>query len=158
MESSHYETQFDELHSAAAARIRTDTPTRNHVLELGVLVGNLCSSFLAHAPLDSRRKPLVEPASTSFWKLDSAGRQQIANAMGHLLWALVLAAETCDMNLRDCILKKMMLNQKKYPVDLVKGKAGKYTAYSDQTGITKTEGQSTLETRVESLRYRRWKK
>ena len=69
--------------------------------------------------------------------------------MGQLLWALVMAAETCHMNLRECILKKMLLNQKKYPVDLVKGKSGKYTAYSEQTGITKTEGQSTLETLVE---------
>ena len=47
------------------------------------------------------------------------------------------------MDLGDCILKKILLNGKKYPVELVKGNTNKYTAYSKQTATTKTEGQST---------------
>jgi len=154
---SNYQTSFETLHSAAAARILSDDATmtpRDHMLQLGVIVGNLCSNFLTHAPIDSKRKPLDDvPApevdtETSFWTTDSEGRQLIVKCMGQLLTAIILAAETCKMELGDCILKKMQLNNKKYPVDLVKGKSGKYTSYSDHTGITKTEGQSTREVEV----------
>jgi dCTP diphosphatase len=69
--------------------------------------------------------------------------------MGEVLAGIILAAETCQMEIYDCIFKKMKLNEKKYPVELVKGKSGKYTSYSDHTGITKTEGQSTLEVQVD---------
>lgn len=157
---SKYQTSFEALHSAAGARILQARPTpstpRDHVLQLGVVVGNLCSSFLTHAPLDPKREPLdnMPPAkksegAASFWTTESEGRQLIVSGMGELLAGIILAAETCQMELGDCILKKMMLNGKKYPVELVKGKSGKYTTYSDQTGITKTEGQSTLEVQVD---------
>ena len=37
----------------------------------------------------------------------------------------------------------MELNERKYPISLCKGKSGKYTAYSNHTGITKTQGQDS---------------
>lgn len=158
--NSNYQTCFETLHSAAAARLVNDsamTPPRDHVLRLGVVVGKLCSSFLTHAPLDPKREPLDNmPASekdnaTSFWTTESEGREEIVSGMGKLLAAIILAAETCQMELGSCILKKMQLNNKKYPVELVKGKSGKYTSYSEHTGITKTEGQSTRELEVEEF-------
>jgi dCTP diphosphatase len=158
MSPTEYKTSFEVLHSAAAHTQKHEITThRDHVLQLGVLVGNLCSSFLAHAPFDTKRAPLsdvpaVEEDDASFWTTDSQGREEIVERMGQLLWALVVAAETCQMDLGQCIVKKMTLNNKKYPVELVKGKSGKYTAYSDQTGITKTEGQSTLELQVEGTK------
>jgi dCTP diphosphatase len=51
----------------------------------------------------------------------------------------------CGVDLRTCILKKMELNGKKYPVELCRGKSGKYTNYSDATGITSTVGQCTID-------------
>lgn len=130
---------------------------RDHCLQLGVVVGSLCSSFLAHAPLDSKRTPLdnvlteelLEKETPSFWTTDSAGRQVIVDGMVQLLAEIVVAAETCQLELGECILKKMELNNRKYPVDLVKGKSGKYTDYSEHTSITKTNGQSTREVEVE---------
>ena len=155
---SNYQTSFEALHSAAALRIlnapRKMTP-RDNVLQLGVVVGDLCSSFLTHAPLDPKREPLdnvpaMEKDNASFWTTDSEGRQLIVNGMSELLAAIVLAAETCQMDLCDCILKKMQLNNKKYPVDLVKGKSGKYTKYSDHTGITAdVQTKSTRELQVD---------
>ena len=56
-----------------------------------------------------------------------------------------MASSAGRLDLRSCILNKMKLNERKYPVELCKGKSGKYTQYSHQTGITKTEGQSTME-------------
>lgn len=148
-------TSFEMLHSAAAAQLRNDANAaspRDHVLQLGVLVGNLCSSFLTNAPLDSKREPLDNVPTTcapSFWTTDSKERQEIVDQMIQLLAAIALAAETCHFNLGDCILKKIQLNNKKYPVHLVKGKSGKYTSYSEHTGITKTSGQSTRQVEVD---------
>lgn len=154
--NSNYQTSFETLHSAAAARILKDAMTpREHVLQLGVIVGNLCSSFLTHAPMDPKRGPLDDvPApsemdETSFWTSESQERQLIIGGMVELLAALVLAAETCHMELSGCILKKMQLNNRKYPVDLVKGKSDKYIKFSHHTNITKTEGQSTRQVEVD---------
>ena len=159
MSSTEHQTSFEALHSAAAAHIQKDktSTNRDHVLQLGVLVGRLCSSFLAHAPLDAKRSPLsdippVEEENSCFWTKDSQGRNEMAECMGRLLWALVLAAEACRMDLGDCILKKILLNGIKYPVELAKGSPGKYTDYSDQTGITKTEGQSTRNLQAEGTK------
>jgi NTP pyrophosphatase (non-canonical NTP hydrolase) len=156
MSPAEYKTSFEALHTAAASHIQKNeikTP-RQYVLQLGVLVGNLCSLFLGHAPFDTKSEqisgaPTVEEFDASFWTTDSQGRQEIAECLGQFLWALVLAVETCQMDLSQCIVKKMVLNNKKYPVELVKGKSGKYTAYSDKTGITKTEGQSTVDLQAE---------
>jgi dCTP diphosphatase len=157
---SIYQTLFEELHLAAAARIQAHdaappmTP-RDHVLQLGVVVGNLCSLFLTHAPLDPRREPLdtvpipeEKENEPLFWTTESIGRRNIFNGLGNVLAEIILAVEACEMEIGVCILKKMKLNEKKYPVELVKGRSGKYTSYSDQTGITKTKGQSTLEMQI----------
>ena len=158
--NSYHHTFFETLHAAAAARILNDktmTP-RDHVLRLGEIVGRLCSLFLTHAPLDPKREPLDNvPAldkkeEDCFWTTDSDARQDIVNGMAELFAAIILAAETCEMELGDCILRKMELNNKKYPVDLVKGKSGKYTSYSEHTGITKTENQSTRELDVDGTK------
>jgi hypothetical protein len=108
-------------------------------LEIGVVVGLLCSLFLGYAAADV--------SGTLFQCGD-----EMMKCMGELLWALLLAAETCRMDLGDCILKKISLNGRKYPVNLVKGNTEKCTAYSKQTTITKTEGQSTQDLHVEGTK------
>jgi len=55
---------------------------------------------------------------------------------------LLRVAHVARLDLRAAIHHKLALNRKKYPVEMCKGKAGKYTQYSSATGITKTEGQS----------------
>lgn len=62
---------------------------------------------------------------------------------GQVLFQLAILASACQLDFQKCIVSKLALNAKKYPVELCKGKSGKYTAYSDQTGITKTVGQET---------------
>jgi len=147
---------------------------RNEVLNLGAQVGTLCSALLTHAPLDpADRDPLSKgvdetrqyPASLAegddvFWSASAAssdsdsngltqeqiaGRKEIARSMASVFLALFVAAHACGVNLRTCILKKMELNRKKYPVELCKGKSGKYTEYSTQTGFTSDHrSQSTV--------------
>jgi NTP pyrophosphatase (non-canonical NTP hydrolase) len=40
-----------------------------------------------------------------------------------------------------------------YIYAFIQGKSGKYTKYSDHTGITKTEGQSTVDTDVKNISF-----
>jgi len=107
---------------------------RSHVLQIGALTGQLCSTILTHAPLDNH--------SNHFWNSSGGGKDDIASSMGLLLVALLVTAKACCLDLKVCILKKIELNGRKYPVHLCKGKSGKYTKYSTQTGITK-DNQST---------------
>lgn len=54
-----------------------------------------------------------------------------------VFWSLLLLSNICKIDLRESILKKMELNARKYPASMCKGRSGKYTEYSDETGITK---------------------
>lgn len=153
-------TKFEDLHSLVCSRLNQMDPNKNvdcaggfprsQVLHLGACVGKLCSSILTHAPLDCSHSsseeayPSTSRESHPFWSSPSLDKDEIAKSMGHVFIALHQTAQSYNIDLRVCILKKMILNAKKYPVELCKGKSGKYTAYSSQTGITETEGQSTL--------------
>lgn len=59
--------------------------------------------------------------------------EQILKLSDLLSLSLVLEAEM-----------KIELNRRKYPVHLCKGKSGKYTEYSEHTGITKETGQDSM--------------
>lgn len=187
---------FEAIQSLAVPRNGTSSPSsctknskysshssqrlnpRSEILNLGVLVGNLCHAILQYAPLDPPRREdfMSSPAtdveeketrdttvtnetlllhfphendggengSGSFWSESCKEKEEIANSMGALFCALLQTAHSCSLDLRTCILKKMELNGRKYPVELCKGKSGKYTQYSHHTGITKTNGQSTI--------------
>jgi NTP pyrophosphatase (non-canonical NTP hydrolase) len=69
----------------------------------------------------------------------------ICHTMGQLLHGLVQTADLLHLDLSAAIHDKMKLNARKYPVALCQGKAGKYTQYSAVTGITKHQGQSTMQ-------------
>ena len=150
-----------------STQLRAALLPRTQVLHLGAAVGTLCSSLLAHAPLDpSDRNPLAKgvdesttfpptlaelPDSSSFWSSSNtspsalSGRKHIAQSMGSVFLALFLTASACGVDLRSCILNKLQLNAKKYPVELCRGKSGKYTDYSHRTGITADrQSQSTV--------------
>lgn len=145
----------------ATTKQRKLSHARNQVFNLGSAVGELCHTLTTNAPLDPYRPPLPSdqtetqsfPATLDdhpFWSSknnndDSVkAREEIYNAIGAVFWSLVLLTTLCNIDLRASILKKMELNAKKYPAHLCKGRSGKYTEYSDETGITKTN-QSMLD-------------
>lgn len=142
-------TAFSSLESLAKLQLSKLPPdeqhTRHQILKLTALVGEMSSSFLAHAPLDAPRNALHDLddiESVVDWKAPD----ECCCLMGKILFQLALAASSCKLSLHECINEKMKLNGRKYPVELCKGKSGKYTKYSSQTGITKTEGQSIQKT------------
>lgn len=105
------------------------------------------------APLDPVRtqettdiKPTCE--NEPFWATPSAEREDIYKAIGDIFLSLCIFANACEIDLRASILKKMQLNARKYPVHLCKGKSGKYTEYSQHTGIDR-DNQSILDISVE---------
>mmetsp|Transcript_14608 Transcript_14608/g.21540 ORF Transcript_14608/g.21540 Transcript_14608/m.21540 type:complete len:269 (+) Transcript_14608:1-807(+) len=138
-------TTFSSLQLLAKYQLNKLPPgeknTRQQILKLTALVGELSASFLVHAPLDSPRAALQDLGaidSVVEWKAPG----ECCRLMGGILFQLALAASSCELSLHECIKEKIKLNGRKYPVELCKGKSGKYTKYSSQTGITKTEGQS----------------
>jgi len=124
-----------------SSRSKSATP-RIEILRLGSKIGSLCTEIVSHAPLD-------DDCSASFWSTSSPGREKIYIAIAAVFANLVTLSNVCDLDLQTCILKKIELNRKKYPVEQCKGKSGKYTEYSSHTGITK-ENQSTLNISIQT--------
>lgn len=153
---------FDQLASLAAKKAICSNSSNNNnqqhnirsdVLNLAANVGVLCSKTLQYAPLDTSKDTsfwdkiiLTEATDTPVIPNDKiCGKTEIAKAMANIFISVFVLTSLCNLNLRVSILKKMKLNSLKYPKELCKGESGKYTEYSDHTGITKTEGQSTLD-------------
>lgn len=62
-------------------------------------------------------------------KSDEAGRKRVKEELGDILiYALTLTHEF-GLDPTDVILSKMQMNDKKYPVEKVKGRSDKYTTY-----------------------------
>eukprot|EP00574_Skeletonema_japonicum_P005369 CAMPEP_0201721744 /NCGR_PEP_ID=MMETSP0593-20130828/6348_1 /ASSEMBLY_ACC=CAM_ASM_000672 /TAXON_ID=267983 /ORGANISM="Skeletonema japonicum, Strain CCMP2506" /LENGTH=320 /DNA_ID=CAMNT_0048212613 /DNA_START=1 /DNA_END=963 /DNA_ORIENTATION=- len=133
--------------------------TRDQIFQLGALTGMICTTFLS-VPHDtttnnnntdndddeSKPSPNDNPFYTTKPQPSSPKKQILSHQLAQLFLHLFQISTTCHLDLRTCILKKIQLNGQKYPVELCKGKAGKYTDYSAHTGITTTEGQCTIHT------------
>lgn len=118
---------------------------RNQMFKLGAIVGQMCTLFLTvphDSPITSTRPSALD--TPTFWLESSGEKETVANQLTQLFLQLFVISGECGIDLCTSILKKVELNGRKYPVELCKGKSGKYTNYSDKTGITTTEGQSTI--------------
>ena len=148
---------------------------RDTIFQLGSIVGQMCSIFLnvPHDSIECTERPSLN--DDPFWLEESEGKNEVATQLGKVFIQLFATASVCGIDLCTSILKKVELNGRKYPVELCKvcfhcckymvifgfgahctlltttvhiyhqGKSGKYTNYSAQTGITTTEGQSTID-------------
>ena len=117
----------------ASRAVRVHSEPRTEVLNLAARAGHLASKYM------------VLPISAQAGEDDALSSLELEAAMGNLFLALFQTADACSLNLYRCVKAKLALNAKKYPVELCKGKSGKYTKYSNETGITKTIGQSTVD-------------
>lgn len=63
-------------------------------------------------------------------KDDAEKKQQIADEMGDILHYLIRLSTLLDIDLNEAFWQKIKKTEEKYPVDLVKGKKEKYTAYA----------------------------
>jgi dCTP diphosphatase len=140
----------------------TMADVRDEIFNLGAIVGRLCTLFLIKQPsrgesIDCAEKEQQYFSQSPFWEghtqsssssssLSDNVKVQVAHQLlGEVFFQLFVVACACRIDLCTSILKKVELNGRKYPVELCKGKSGKYTNYSEHTGITITEGQSTMD-------------
>ena len=123
---------------------------RDEIFKLGAVIGQMCTLFLTvpHDSTESKERPSVD--DDQFWIEDSDKKEEVANQMARVFLQLFATASILGIDMCTSILKKIELNGRKYPVELCKGKSGKYTEYSALTGITTTEGQSTIDSPTKS--------
>jgi hypothetical protein len=132
---------------------------RSLVFELTALVGELAAAVLRDFPLDpppnnDAEEPSLEESKATTSTINDLVEftiskpndvsATVSRPMGKIVLKLFELSHSVSLNLGEAIVRKMELNNKKYPMELCRGKAGKYTQYSDVTGITKENGQSTL--------------
>jgi NTP pyrophosphatase (non-canonical NTP hydrolase) len=65
--------------------------------------------------------------------LDKEKQEDVAMEMADVFIYLVRMASQLDIDLLEAAQKKIILNGKKYPIEQVKGKSGKYTQYQQDS-------------------------
>jgi len=142
--------QVASQNNGANSLATTISDARDQIFQLGAIVGQMCTLFISvpHDPIEFKERPSLR--DDPFWLELSPEKENVANQMGEVFLQLFTIARVCGIDLCTSILKKVELNGRKYPVELCKGKSGKYTSYSKHTGITTTEGQSTINSPTKS--------
>eukprot|EP00537_Pseudo-nitzschia_pungens_P018184 CAMPEP_0172409190 /NCGR_PEP_ID=MMETSP1061-20121228/76240_1 /TAXON_ID=37318 /ORGANISM="Pseudo-nitzschia pungens, Strain cf. pungens" /LENGTH=333 /DNA_ID=CAMNT_0013145339 /DNA_START=512 /DNA_END=1513 /DNA_ORIENTATION=- len=124
---------------------------RTCILGVGASAGRLCGVALNLAPdsvytnTNSNSNTNANANTNSNSKsrpLSASNADQLTDALNDLMVNLCATASSLNLDWVRSIRAKMALNEKKYPVEHCKGKAGKYTKYSHLTGVT-TTNQST---------------
>jgi len=119
--------------------ISSDSSTRSCILQVGVCAGKLCA--VASTLTATKNETTADDLSVAEFETEDVHAMVLA--MTELMMSLWETSVSLDINLVVAVREKLELNKRKYPVHLCKGKAGKYTEYSKETGVTKSN-QSTL--------------
>eukprot|EP00593_Proboscia_inermis_P009856 CAMPEP_0171322472 /NCGR_PEP_ID=MMETSP0816-20121228/114982_1 /TAXON_ID=420281 /ORGANISM="Proboscia inermis, Strain CCAP1064/1" /LENGTH=327 /DNA_ID=CAMNT_0011820959 /DNA_START=183 /DNA_END=1167 /DNA_ORIENTATION=+ len=113
--------------------------TRSCILQVGVCAGKLCA--VANTLTATKNETTANGLSVAEFETEEYDAMVLA--MTELMISLWETSVSLDINLVVAVRDKLELNKRKYPVHLCKGKAGKYTEYSKETGVTKSN-QSTV--------------
>ena len=98
-------------YEASSAGDSDDSPPSHRVvLRLSALLGNLAHLFLLHLPLDTTMSAVVDPT-------------EISLCMARVFLGIEATAVLLSLDLEQAIRNKMVLNARKYPVELVKVRA-----------------------------------
>ena len=92
-----------------------------------------------HTPKDLAISLMLEAAElleTTQWKSDEQIRdlwkqkpELVGDELADILYWLVLIAEEAGVDLEAHFMRKLTVNAKKYPADVVRGRSDKYTTY-----------------------------
>eukprot|EP00980_Cylindrotheca_fusiformis_P016118 scaffold4790_cov98-Cylindrotheca_fusiformis.AAC.2 len=124
-------TMNAETTSTDSMTMTNKSNPRSCILQVGVCAGRLCGVANTHL---SKTTTMTDKTNASS---NNNNTTVLVLAMSELLQALWETAKSLNLDLILAIHNKLELNNRKYPVELCKGKAGKYTQYSAQTGVTK---------------------
>eukprot|EP00592_Proboscia_alata_P010903 CAMPEP_0194364018 /NCGR_PEP_ID=MMETSP0174-20130528/11909_1 /TAXON_ID=216777 /ORGANISM="Proboscia alata, Strain PI-D3" /LENGTH=251 /DNA_ID=CAMNT_0039137805 /DNA_START=249 /DNA_END=1000 /DNA_ORIENTATION=- len=119
--------------------ISSGSSTRSCILQVGVCAGKLCA--VANTLTATKNETTADDLSVAEFETEDVHAMVLA--MTELMMSLWETSVSLDINLVVAVREKLELNKRKYPVHLCKGKAGKYTEYSKETGVTKSN-QSTV--------------
>ena len=67
-------------------------------------------------------------------ELSSEEKQALAREIGDVFIYLLELADKFEIDVVQAAEEKLVLNEKKYPVELVRGKSDKYTMYEKESG------------------------
>ena len=124
---------FKSLASCTADMSQTFRSQRQIVLSLQKQAGKMCELF-------SDRPESYSAAGLPGWpRSDIAQLASLAASMCILLSCL---AQASGLSITQCVSDKFAKNEAKYPVDLVRGKSSKYTAYADAVAARNVLGDS----------------
>jgi dCTP diphosphatase len=91
---------------------------RNLVLALVGEVGELASEF-----------QWLGDEQIELAMLDTQKREAVGSELADILAYLIRIADIADFDLESELMKKLTINESRYPVDKSKGSSAKYTAY-----------------------------
>lgn len=63
------------------------------------------------------------------YKLDASAKAEVEHEIADVMLYLIRLADRLDIDVADAVDKKLAVNEAKYPQDLVRGSAKKYTEY-----------------------------
>ncbi len=89
---------------------------KNLAMALAAEVGELIEHFQWIAESDS-------------YKLDASAKVQVEHEIADVMLYLIRLADRLDIDMAAAVAKKLAINEAKYPQDLVRGSAKKYTEY-----------------------------
>lgn len=103
-EFSH-DRDWDQFHSP-----------KNLAMALAAEVGELIEHFQWISESDS-------------YKLDADTRAEVEHEIADVMLYLIRLADRLDIDMVEAVARKLAVNESKYPKDLVRGSAKKYTEY-----------------------------
>ena len=63
------------------------------------------------------------------YKLDADAKAEVEHEIADVMLYLIRLADRLDIDMAEAVTKKLAVNEAKYPKDLVRGSAKKYTEY-----------------------------
>jgi dCTP diphosphatase len=75
---------------------------------------------------------------------DEAEKDHLGEELADVLLYLVRLSDVCGVDLGKAALRKMVINERKYPVGQCKGSSKKYTCYSSDSNATANENVTSL--------------
>ena len=114
----------------------TNIPSTNNIQNNNKInkINKIPSSSSSLPPRTSQRALLFSLLTSITALLTSPPSASLVNPCFSSLRSL---ASHFEIGFEECITRKVKGNARKYPVEVCRGKSGKYTAYSDVTGVTK---------------------
>ena len=118
--------QFSEMKAAVRGHESLlKIAPRELVLRINASVGTMCSIIASYSE---------EKCELNIPEFSLEHREQLAVAMGNVAVFLEALAQISGLDISDCISDKLAKNNRKYPAELVKGSAAKYTFYRGVAG------------------------